>query len=159
MNKQLSLNDIFKAAMQLEAIGGAFYRKYAQVSDVPEIKKAFNSLAVMEETHFNKFQAMLEALAPEQAGRGISKENRSYVTKTINEVVFNEERKPENLLQRVSNLNDALKIALELEDNSIDYYERIKQEVPPEVAREIARIIVEEQEHVQTITNLKENLV
>ncbi|MFC1637556.1 ferritin family protein [Candidatus Margulisiibacteriota bacterium] len=158
MDKQLSLNDIFKAAMQMEAIGGAFYRKYAQVSGDPEIEKIFNSLAIMEESHFNKFQAMIEALKPEEAGKGISKENRGYVTKTINEVVFNEDRKPENLLQRVSSKQDALKIALELENGSISYYEKMKQEVAPEAAKEIDRIIGEEQGHAQTITSLLENL-
>jgi rubrerythrin len=158
MKKEISLNDIFKAAMQVEAIGDAFYRKYAQVTDDPEIKKIFNSLAIMEQTHFQKFQEMVGALSPAEANKGISKENRSYMTKTINKAIFNEDRKPENLLQRVSRKQDALKIALELEEDSISYYEKMKQEVAPEVAKKIDKIIGEEQEHAQTITSLLENL-
>jgi rubrerythrin len=159
MDKEISINDIFKAAMQVEAIGGAFYRKYAQVCDDSEIKKIFTSLAMVEQTHFNKFQEMVEALRPEEAGKGISQENRGYISKTINDALFNEDRKPENLLQRVSTKKDALKIALDLEKGSISYYEMIKKEVKPEVAKEINRIIGEEQGHAQTISAMLENLV
>jgi rubrerythrin len=158
MNKDISINDIFKAAMQVEAIGEAFYRKYAEISDSPEIKKTFDFLAGREKTHYQKFQDWLSVLNPGELDKGISQDNRPYLSKTINQSIFSEERKPENLLKKVKTMRDALQTALELENGSIEYYEKMKQEVSPEVGKEIGKIISEEQTHAQTITGMLDNI-
>jgi rubrerythrin len=157
MNTGISLNDIFKAAMQVEVIGEGYYRRYAERSDSEQIRKTFVLLADKEQTHYKKFKELLTALSPAEAGKGIAKENRSKISKMINQVIFDRTSNVDNLLSKVKNLHEALQSALGLEHKSIEFYELIMPEVSEEARRAIKLIIAEEEQHAQIIRNLIEN--
>lgn len=159
MNNQLTMEDIYKAAMQVEAVGKAFYKDYAAKSDSDELKKTFDFLAFKEERHYLKFQEMLEMVDLKATLSGISEENLAFITRMMKEKIFSDTKKAESLLKRVKSTREALEAALELENDSIRFYDAIAKGVDEKAAKEIKKIITEEEVHAETITNMMENLV
>jgi rubrerythrin len=158
MENTISLNDIYKAAMQVEMIGRAYYLKYAEKSASEEIRRTFDFLAFREQMHFNKFQAILAQLDPAEAQKGISPHNRARISTLINHSIFECDKKPDVLLAKVKKVGDALQFALNLENDSIEFYENILPKLDGQGRKELPRIILEERLHAQLVRNLLENL-
>lgn len=158
MMQTITVNDLFKAAEQIEVVGQAYYGKYAQKTDSEDLKKTFNFLAFKEETHLKKFQELLETIRPEEAEKGISEENRGHISLLMNQIIYNQEKSAESLLKKIKNNIDALNLALQLENESIKFYDAIKPELSLEAQRELAKIIVEEETHVELVSQWLDDL-
>jgi rubrerythrin len=140
--------NMFDYAMQMEKDGEVFYRELAEKTGSSGLKNIFITLAENEVQHYNTFKAM--------------KENSDYNFKETQ--ILNESKnifiklKEQGVEASVSKQKEAYEKALEIEKQSIEYYEGLLQkEIKSDVQKNvISKIKEEEKKHYFLIENIIE---
>ncbi len=136
-----------KIAIKTETDAIAFYKKAAEKTRHPIGKKMFLSIMEDEKNHLEDFKCLLEGL-------DIKVRDAVSPMKKM-KTVFEENR--EGLLERIEATTDemeALKIAMEMEKESIDFYEKASKEVQgPKERALFERLVEEERQHYAIFSN------
>ena len=153
----LQISDVFRFAIRIEEDSEAFYRKSAIIAKDDGAKTLFNYLADEEMQHKKIFQDMLskkDELMPAETFQG---EYLAYLRDHIdNKVIFTKDAKD----RQVSDVHDtlsAINFAMQLELDSILYYQEIKQFIRQKERAEIDKIIAEERKHFTKLAETKSN--
>ena len=133
--------NIFDFAMSVEQSGMKFYRKMAQATDNPGVKKIFSMMVKDEEYLFHEFEKMREK-APKRA----LKDARVLAEATN---LFAEKLDPEEVLERIDDDLDAYRFIMAVEERLYSMYERVaEQEEDPQLKNKLLEIArVEHREH------------
>lgn len=134
--------EAIKMAIQMEKDGRAFYEDTAQKTENELGKKMFETLAKDEITHLQTFQKMFDTIT----GTGDWREIAQQYSPKIGKVpIFEEE------IERKTDVKpgelDALRIAMDNERKSIDYYNKVTEETEDPLAKEIFTKIIEEEKY------------
>jgi rubrerythrin len=152
MNDTFNAIEILEMAGEIERNGARFYRKAAEFFEDPQTKKLLMDLAEMEDQHEKVFAAMQQDFEKEQAAPVvIDPDNLSapYLHAMAEGRVFDVRSDPVAMLSEHDSLQDILKIAINLEKESIVFYVGIKEMVPETLGKDkIDDIIREEMMHV-----------
>ncbi|MFC2074861.1 ferritin family protein [Bdellovibrionota bacterium] len=146
-----TITEIFKISMKIEENGQKFYTAYAQKTDSPEVERIFKYLASQEAEHYDLFRKMTSELKPEEEKIKFPGDTELYLKAIAEEGVFKEDKQWDKLLDRIATEDDALHWALELESDSIIFYETMKKTVPNRNHKLIDRIIRQENGHYKMI--------
>jgi rubrerythrin len=133
-------------AIKMETDAIAFYQEAAQRTSHPVGKKMFLSIIQDEKRH-------LEALSAIFKGLDISLEDVSPMKRV--KTVFEENR--QEMLQRIQATDDemqALKVAMKMEADSVEFYQKAAREAPTEKERRLfERLTEEERQHHAIFSN------
>lgn len=131
-----------KMAIQMEKDGRVFYEKEAEKTENELGKKMFETLAKDEITHLQTFQKMFDTITGKDGWQEIVEQ---YSPKTGKIPIFEEE------IEKKADVNpgelDALRIAMDNERKSIDYYNKVVEETEEPLAKEIFTKIIEEEKY------------
>jgi rubrerythrin len=136
-----------KMAIKTETDAIAFYKEAAEKTRHPFGKKMFLSIMEDEIRHHEAFKCLLQ---------GLDVKVHDFISpmKKI-KTVFEESR--EHLLERIEATTDeieALKIAMQMEKESIDLYKKIAKEVQTLKERSLfEKLAAEEQQHYDILSN------
>jgi rubrerythrin len=160
MEKEFGTDDVFALAVQIEGNGADFYRFAAERQKGKPVEALLRELAEMEEQHRRTFQGMRDQVA---AGGSPSPlpdlydEGALYVSAIADG--FRVEGSPSvaEELTGEETIEDMLKLAIELEKQSVLLYVGLKDVAPRGVSAEaVDRIINEEKGHIaRLIVELK----
>ena len=146
---------ILEHAQDIEDVGQKFYTMLSEKMESPELKKIFAVMSRQENNHkeiFSKMQSELQtAPADTSADSELFDFNRHEI---IEEKIFNHV----DILRKTSRiftLGDALALMIEIEINSVDYYENIRKLVRAQDQPVMERIINEEKSHVRRLVDLR----
>lgn len=154
-------DEIFEMAEQIERNGARFYREIAEMSPKGDVRNLFLKLAEMEEDHEKIFISMRAELSdkdkkptvfdPEgesaQYLRALA-DLRVFDANTKEGFTFSEDQVEEEILKR------AIRAAIDLEKESIVFYQGMKEFVPESLGKDkIDDIIKEEMTHVRILSN------
>ncbi|AEH50406.1 ferritin family protein [Pseudothermotoga thermarum] len=158
-----NIDEIFEIAEQIERNGVQFYSKAAEKFHDYSKKSILLKLADMEKEHEKRFHEMRLELAKResQISQFLDPQNeaRLYLHSIANSKVFDLRADPLEKLRKVQTVQDLLRIAIDLEKDSIIFYLGIKEFVPSELGKDkIDLIVKEEMGHVKILTDLMENL-
>lgn len=133
--------NIFDFAMSVEQSGMKFYRKMAQATDNPGLKKIFSMMVKDEEYLFHEFEKMREK-APKRA----LKDARVLAEATN---LFAEKLDPKEVLEKIDDDLDAYRFIMAVEEKLYFMYERVaEQEKDPQLKNKLLEIArVEHREH------------
>ena len=142
--------DVFeaiKAAIQMEKDGYSFYKKAAAQTTNKMGQTIFESIAQDELIHLQVFQTLFKDTMNKNDWDKLVNSNKKYETVHI----F-----PKDLKETAANINinelDALRIAMESEQNAIDYYSKILEATDnPGIRKAIEIIINQEKNHYQIL--------
>jgi rubrerythrin len=152
MNINFNADEIFEIAEQIERNGAKFYHKAAKNNLYNSAKKQLTALANMEEQHEKTFAKMREQLIlPEWKSPAVepTPETALYLQAFAGNRVFNLRSNPVDSLKGDESLEEILKIAIKLEEDSIVFYLGMKEIVPPILGKDkLDHIIKEEQNHI-----------
>lgn len=158
-----NIDEVFEIAEQIEKNGAVFYTKAAERFSDYSKKSVFLKLADMEKEHEKRFHTMRLEIAKKE--REISEfldptgEAAKYLQAIANSKVFDIKSDPTVKFKDVRSVSELLRIAIDLEKDSIIFYLGIKQFVPETLGgNKIDLIVKEEMGHVQLLTDLIENL-
>ncbi|MDR0622103.1 MAG: ferritin family protein [Deltaproteobacteria bacterium] len=151
--------DAFKIAVNMEENGLKFYKAAAKKFSGP-IADLFNSLAQEEEIHKSIFTRFLNGLPKEQTTLyDPDNETDDYLKMMADIHVFKND--PENidkLMEGVATVEDALKLAMSFEKDSIVFFVQLKNasdNLSDEVS--VDRLILEEAKHLRKLSRIFNN--
>ncbi|MBN1573373.1 MAG: ferritin family protein [Deltaproteobacteria bacterium] len=154
-----SMDEVFEIAEQIERNGAKFYRKAARSFD-EDGKKMLLDLAEMEENHERLFSEMRRDFAEESKlpeSFDPNGEAALYLQAIADGYVFKFDEDPSEKLKGTERMEDVLKIAIGLENDSIAFYTGIREAVPDRLGKDkVSSVVIEEMGHVRI---LKEKLV
>jgi rubrerythrin len=140
----MTITDLLGIALKIEGSGYAYYSKLSQITS-GKTKELFGELANDEREHAKTFEEILKNYKDKNL-TPLNEEEVGYATTYAQEIIFlklKDDKIP-------SFFKEALKKAIEVEKDSIIFYNEIKSLVPNLDA--LSKIIEEEQKHLRKLT-------
>lgn len=154
MGVTFNADEIFEMAEQIERNGVKFYR--AAADKLPAGRQVLLDLASMEEEHektFADMRAQLSGREQEPMVFDPNDEAQMYLQVVADGNVFDIKTEPTEKLRGKDKPEDILKMAINMEKDSIAFYAGLKEWVPPRAGRDkIEGIIREEFGHIATLS-------
>ena len=144
-------DEILSMAQQIERNGASFYRKASEIASLSEIRQRLLGLAAMEDEHEKIFAAMEGRLSEKEREAAASRDPDAalYVRSWADAHVFDVNADPAQRLTGVETKADILRMALEMEKDSIAFYVGVRALVPEGWGQErLDAIIKEEMRHI-----------
>ena len=159
MADKYSLQEIVNFAIEIEKEGILFYSKISKKTENQGLKNIFLKLENDEKKHQKKFEEILELLGPDKNEYLYHLENEyvAYLHSIIEKNVFDSE-KTDQLINNFKNDIDAINYAISKEEDSIKFYENMKELTPKGNIPTINVIISEENLHIRDLLEIKANL-
>ncbi len=146
-------DEIFQMAEQIERNGAKFYRKAAEHADA-DTRNLLLTLAIMEGLHEKTFAAMRAELTPADRKSNVydpDNQGALYLQAMADSKVFAAD--PSEALSGQESADEILRTAIDLEKDSIVFYQSMKAVVPAAAGLEkLSAIIDEEIGHIVTLT-------
>ncbi len=153
MTGKFTISEILIIALKIEEYGKDFYKQYSEISDLEETKKTFMFLSKEEQIHYDKYKAILNSLRQKELKINYPGDVSFYLKALAKESIFDESKKVKIAL-KIKSEKEILEFALELEHDSIKFYEIMKRTIPLKDRKTVNGIINEEKEHVKIINNM-----
>ena len=151
MAETRTLDEVFQIAMELEETGQVFYETMAVVSQDHEVASLCRRLAQKESEHYDAFKEMRQAELGDRAGGPMDLDQSRAVQDMINEQVIPDPKKIREVAGH-GGMAEALSLALEMENSSVEFFGRMLEVVSEADARVVQAIIAEEHKHVKDIS-------
>jgi rubrerythrin len=154
MNVALNAFEVFEIACQIECNGTKFYRKAAELFNETDICTLFMELADWETRHEQFFRDMSKQLIkPNKQAKIINPEKKQFDPNLMACLgVFGTASDPPYRLKSIEKISDVLKIAITKEQDSITFYEGLKDFVPISNDKiKVDAIIKEEMHHIKIL--------
>ena len=155
MGMPFNADEVFEMAEQIEKNGAKFYRAAAE--KFPTISQVFLDLAEMEDQHLKTFAAMREELSGSESDPPVFDpydEAQMYLQVMADSHIFNTD-----LVEQLSDCKtpeDVLKMAIDVERDSIVFYVGLKESVSQRAGKDKVEAIIREE--VKHIAILKKKL-
>lgn len=159
MNKQYSIGEIVRFAVEIEKEGVIFYQKLANKTNKEDLKKVYLKLRDDEVEHQESYEKLLAELGPDNNEYVYHLDNEyvAYLHTFIENTIFDNDR-VERLADSFADDISAIDYAINKEKISIEYYRNMKELVPEKDAAIIDRIIEEELRHSESLSQFKQEL-
>jgi rubrerythrin len=156
MAENYSINEIVRFAIEIEKEGEYFYDSMYGKTDNQKLQKLFISLRDDETEHKKIFMKILDSIEkdPNEYQYVLNTEYAGYFNNIIKNTVFN----TQNIDNLTKNLNTEIKVldyAIQKENNSIEYYNKLKNISGKNNNKIIDKIIKEEKKHADKLLKLK----
>ncbi len=162
MVTRFNADEVFEIAIRAEQNGAAFYRKAAALVADETNSTFLKKLAAMEDGHERTFVNMRKELSQsEKEPLVFDPENEGVLYLAAMADLHGGEGSPAvaERLTGKENLDQILRVALELEQKSILYYIGLRDVVPENLGQNrINDIIAEEKKHVVTLSRKLEEI-
>ncbi len=156
MNDNLFVSDLLELAILNEQDGYAFYTVSAKKLNDEKLISFFHFLAEEELKHQKYLKDMKNRLDTFAAKESLPRSYDASLKTYMNSLAPGKDKALEAQVDQVSNVEDALKIALDFERNSVIYYAILKTIAHPDLYPMLDEIIKEEVKHVLKINHYKE---
>ncbi len=158
MGISFNADEVFEMGMDIEMNGEAYYRKAAELTEDPEIKKIFEDLMVAEKQHYETFKKLRENLPAKDTTPLVSDpedQEYLYLDALVKSRLFNNVREAEEVVSKASGPIEALQGALTFEKDTILFFTEMKGRTREDLGKnEIDRLIGEEREHIIWISGM-----
>ena len=153
MGATFSADEVFEMAEQIERNGARFYRAAAE--KLPSVREVMLDLAAMEDEHeeaFADMRAQVSGREQEPIVLDPDGQAQMYLQVIADGFVFDAKADPVERLKGKQTPEDTIKLAIDLEKESIAFYAGLKECVPSEAGRDkVEAIIREEFSHIATL--------
>lgn len=149
-------SEIVELGVQIEVNGRDFYHTLVGKSHSAKAKKVFKLLEGEEEKHIADFQKVLDSVQKYEPKEAYPTEYFSYMNSLAGEYVFTKHGKGVEIAEGAKNEKEAVELGIGFERDSIKFYEGMRKIVPSRSGQIIDKLIEEEKEHVNKLTELKE---
>ncbi|MGM0471701.1 MAG: ferritin-like domain-containing protein, partial [Bacillota bacterium] len=159
MSGKFNSLEVLKMAMNVEKQGEKFYRKCAEVNNKKEVVDIFTQLYKDEQHHYNYFKKLLDQF--DKTEESIDKDYvydqqvNGYLKSLVSNKVFPTNKEDADKFAR--NFEEAIKIGIEAEKNSILLYQELQEvEEDDNTIKALKRLVKEEKEHLVKLQNIRD---
>jgi len=150
--------EILKTAIRIEENGIVFYREMIKKFKEKDLQDIFNFLAEEDERHRKIFEEILAKSEQYEMVDSYPGEYEAYLRAFADEHVFSKEKIGELMAKKVKDVKEAIQFGIEVELDSINYYQEIKRFIPDYQKDTIEKIIEEERGHFLKLSDIKKTL-
>ena len=158
MGISFNADEVFEMGMDIEQNGEAYYRKAAELTEDPEVKKIFDDLMTAEQQHYETFKKLRENLPAKDTTPLVSDPDDQeylYLDALVKSRLFNSVREAEEVVSKASGPIETLQGALTFEKDTILFFTEMKGRTREDLGKnEIDRLIAEEREHIIWISGM-----
>ncbi|MDT3698088.1 MAG: ferritin family protein [Thermincola sp.] len=147
--------EIVDLAVEIEKQGTYFYKKLAEKAPTTQIKALILDLADEEEKHRVRFMELSRDLTPVNAPETYPGEYFDYVKITVDSHMFSDLEKTEQLVENARSGLDIVKLAMEIEKDTILFFIGLRNLVLKHHQAIIDDLIMEEQIHLVKISRVR----
>jgi rubrerythrin len=148
--------EIFEMAEQIERNGAKFYRKASKIVSDTKLQQTLLELAAMEDRHERTFADMRKQLSPkelEPVTFDPENETSLYLQAMADGHVFDVNKDISLQLSGKESVEEILKMAIQIEKDSIVFYVGLRDFIPAEAGKEkVDDIIDEERSHIVVLS-------
>ncbi|MCQ9205659.1 MAG: ferritin family protein [Omnitrophica bacterium] len=157
--KTYSLKSIFRFALNTEEKGNVFYQDVARYTQDKDIKKLFNYLSKQEIKHAKTFLKLYHSCADKKNIFLANPELSEVLDAIFRGLIFPDISEVRDSTVKKDALVRILKIAMDVEINTIIFYDRMKECIKSYKIKEIlSKIITEEEKHLVKLKKMRINL-
>jgi rubrerythrin len=153
MSDTFSIDEIFRLAIEIERNGTRFYRNAAETVENSEMRRKFNELAEMERGHEERLKSLQNKLTGEgkPLAGDISLQDNNFIRAFARTAIFNSKEEQ----QAFNSDSEIIEFAIEKEQESITYYEALKELLDGAQDKKIIQLLIdEEKEHLALLSSL-----
>ena len=150
--------EILKTAIRIEENGIIFYHEMIKKFKEKDLQDIFLFLADEDERHRKIFEDMLSKSEQYEMVDSYPGEYDAYLHAFADEHVFSKEKTGELMAKKTKDIKEAIRFGIEVELDSINYYQEIKHFVPDYQKDTIEKIIEEERSHFLKLSDIKKTL-
>ncbi len=158
MSEIFKAAEIFKTAIRIEENGIVFYREMLKKFTAKDLREIFSFLADEDERHRKIFEEMLSKTETYEMVDSYPGEYEAYLHAFADEHVFSKEKTGEIIAKKIKDIKEAIQFGIEVELDSINYYQEIKRFVPDYQKGTIEKIIEEERGHFLKLSDIKKTI-
>ncbi|PID73845.1 MAG: rubrerythrin [Desulfobacterales bacterium] len=148
--------DVALAAMEVEQRGKAFYDHLVEVSEDPRTKELFAYLAEEEVAHENTFREMYDRIKDVAMPAWCNEEEfLNYLRSLIDTHTLFVYGDLEVVKEKVKTREDAMRLAMSFEKDSILFFKEMKDFVPESEKKHVEECIEEERSHLRKLTGMR----
>lgn len=151
-------SEILEIGIQIEKNGRDFYNLLLDKSNNPKAQEVYKYLAGEEEKHIAVFQGILSKTEKYEAAGLDADEYFAYMNALASEYVFTQKDKGKEVAGSVKSDKEAIDLGIGFEKDSIIFYEGMKKMVPEYDLKIINELILQEQNHLRQLTELKKKI-
>jgi len=151
-------SEIVELGIQIEKNGRDFYNALVKLSKNQRAKETFKYLAGEEEKHIAVFRKILDSVHKYEPPESYPGEYFAYMNALASEYVFTQEHKGDETAKRTKSDKEAINLGIGFEKDSILFYEGMKKVVPPYDHKIVDELIIQEQDHLRQLSDLKKSL-
>lgn len=155
MVMRFSPQEILTMAVELEKKGMAFYEELAQKTTNPSAKEAFSFLRNEEEKHLEFFSSLLGEVDQGTGFIDTMEEVENYLGAIVESGVLGKVLKGMGLPSSEADLVEVISFGIEVEKESILFYQGFVDFIPQEKMEWLQAVIDEERRHFVYLTGLK----
>jgi rubrerythrin len=157
---KFSGEEILSIALRLELNGEAFYRVASKMVEEKGLQDLFIYLAMEEKRHYHHFKKMTNVASKSQVLPFYlpdADELSLYLSALSGLEVFTDPQAGAKLGRDVKNDSAALDVAIGLENDAIQFFRKILNDVNEEDKDLVERLIEEEEDHVRRLEDFKKS--
>ncbi len=158
MSDSFSGSEVVALGIQIEKNGFDFYSDLASAMKDEKAKKVFEYLAVEESKHVKVFSKILNSVQDYEPVELYPEEYFSYLKKIADQSVFTKKDKGHEIASKIKNSKEAIEMAVSFEEESIRFFEEAKKTVSAEDEFLIDKIILQEENHINKLNDLKKTV-
>ena len=148
-------SEVVEIGIQIEINGRDFYNTLIDQTENEKVKSVFKYLAEEEEKHIKAFQEILDVVQTYEHEESYTDEYFAYMSALSKGHVFTEKDKGVEIAKNCAGDNAAIDLAIRFENDSITFYEGMKQAVRQNEHKIIDNLIDQEKLHMQKLEELK----
>ncbi len=150
--------EIVGLGIQIEKNGRDFYNALAGQSKDQKAQEIFRHLAGEEQKHIETFKGILGSVEKYEPAESYPGEYFAYMSSLADKYVFTKKDKGAEIAKNTKSDLEALELGMGLERDSIDFYQNMKKVVPAYDNKIVDQVIVQEEKHLQLLSDLKKQL-
>jgi len=153
--------EVLEMAIKIEENGLKYYTDAAKASRNEKLKEVFKALADEECDHIRVFSELKKTLSDKDYQEGFdayAEEAALYLCAIADTEVFTNPDKGRDLALQVKDEKDAVRIALDMEKDSLLFYYEILKMIREKDRAVVENLIEQEKNHVKKLTGLQKCL-
>jgi rubrerythrin len=160
MARNVTGNEVFEMALQIEQMGYDFYKTMAHNATNSLLRDGYNQLASEEKEHLDSFEQLRDSIEKIDTDRLDNWEEVSlYFKALIDTKVLPTSPEDNSLVAELKDEIGAIHISISFEKDTILFLQEISRWVPPEDKNRIEQLIKEEKSHILKLLQMKKEIV
>jgi rubrerythrin len=159
MSSEVSCNEVFEMALQIEQMGYDFYKTMAHNATNVQLRNGYNHLAEEEKKHIEGFEQLQKSIEKIDTSRLDNWDEVSlYFKALIDTKVLPTSPEKNSLVQELKDEIGAIHISISFEKDTILFLQELNRWVNPEDQKVIEKLIDEEKSHILKLLQMKKEI-